>query len=137
MHRLRWAWPWSWRVRLLVLTGGGFWGLLGSGARSGASSSWVRWTSMVTELEEDPMTIVGGLDIHRKQLTFDYVEVETGRLERGRIAPADREHLAGWLSRFGGQAPVAFALEAGTGWRYVVEEMCRAGVSPHLAEPAD
>jgi hypothetical protein len=29
------------------------------------------------------MSIVGGLDIHRKQLTFDYVEVETGRLEHG------------------------------------------------------
>jgi transposase len=92
---------------------------------------------MVAELEEALMSIVGGLDIHRKQLTFDYVEVETGRLERGRVAPADREHLADWLSRFDGQTPVAFALEAGTGWRYVVEEMRRAGVEPHLAEPAD
>jgi transposase len=35
-----------------------------------------------------------GVDIHRKQLTFDYVERETGRWERGRIVPADREHLA-------------------------------------------
>jgi hypothetical protein len=49
----------------------------------------VRWTSMVTELEEVSMSIVGGVDVHREQLTFDYVEVETGRLERGRIAPAD------------------------------------------------
>jgi hypothetical protein len=31
------------------------------------------------------MSIVGGLDIHRKQLTFDYVEQETGRWERGRV----------------------------------------------------
>jgi transposase len=83
------------------------------------------------------MSIVGGLDIHRKQLTFDYVELETGRLERGRIAPADREHLAGWLSRFDGQAPVAFAMEGCTGWRYVAEEMRNAGVEPHLAEPAE
>ena len=83
------------------------------------------------------MSIVGGLDIHRKQLTFDYVEVETGRLELGRIASADREHLAGWLSRFGGQSPVAFAMEGCTGWRYVAEEMRHAGVEPHLAEPAD
>lgn len=83
------------------------------------------------------MSIVGGLDIHRKQLTFDYAEVETGRLERGRIAPADREHLAGWLSRFDGQAPVAFAMEGCTGWRYVAEEMRNAGIEPHLAEPAD
>jgi transposase len=92
---------------------------------------------MVTELEEVLMSIVGGLDIHRKQLTFDYVEVETGRWERGRIAPADRDHLAVWLSRFDGPAPVAFALEGCTGWRYVVEEMRKAGVQPHLAEPAD
>jgi hypothetical protein len=83
------------------------------------------------------MSIVGGLDVHRKQLTFDYVELETGRLERGRISPADREHLAIWLRRFDGGTSVDFALEAGTGWRYVVEEMRTAGVQPHLAEPAD
>src|SRR2546430_3386420 len=137
MHRLRVVGPQSWQVRCLVLTGWVLGGLLGSDARSGASNSRVRWTSMVTELEEDPMTIVGGLDIHRKQLTFDYVEVETGRLERGRITPADRAHLAGWLARFDGQAPVAFAMEGGTGWRDVAEEMRNAGVEAHLAEPAD
>jgi hypothetical protein len=38
---------------------------------------------MVTELEEVPMSIVGGLDIHRKQLTFDYVDQDTGRWEPG------------------------------------------------------
>ena len=31
------------------------------------------------------MSIVGGVDIHRKQLTFDYVERETGGWERGRV----------------------------------------------------
>jgi transposase len=92
---------------------------------------------MVAELEEVPRSIVGGLDIHRKQLTFDYVEVETGRLARGRIVPADREHLAGWLSRFDGRTPVAFAMEGCTGWRYVAEEMRHTGVEPHLAEPAE
>jgi transposase len=77
------------------------------------------------------------LDIHRKQLTFDYVETDTGRLERGRIASADRERLASWLTRFDTSTAVAFALEGCTGWRYVVEEMRKAGVRPHLAEPAD
>src|SRR6266511_3200119 len=77
------------------------------------------------------MSIIGGLDIHRKQLTFDYVETETGRVERGRIAPADRERLADWLTRFDTATPVAFALEGCTGWRYVVEEMGKAGVRPH------
>jgi hypothetical protein len=83
------------------------------------------------------MPIVGGMDIHRKQLTFDYADTETGRLERGRIAPADREHLAGWLRRFEGVDEVAFAVEGCTGWRYVAEEMRKAGVEAHLAEPAD
>jgi transposase len=92
---------------------------------------------MVREREEVPMSIVGGLDIHRKQLTFDYVEEETGRWERGRITPADREHLAGWLRRFDGTSGVAFVMEGCTGWRYVAEEMRAAGVRPHLAEPAD
>ena len=30
-----------------------------------------------------------------------------------------------------------FALEGCTGWRYVVEELAAAGITPHLAEPAD
>jgi transposase len=83
------------------------------------------------------MSIVGGVDIHRKQLTFDYVERETGRWERGRVAPADREHLAKWLVRFDGVEDVQFAMEGCTGWRYVAEEMRAAGVISHLAEPAD
>src|ERR1022692_2441033 len=32
----------------------------------------------LSELEEVPMPIVGGLDIHRKQLTFDYLDTVTG-----------------------------------------------------------
>ena len=43
------------------------------------------------------MPIVGGLDIHRRQLTFDYLDTVTGEVKRGQIAPADRVHLrAGW-----------------------------------------
>ena len=33
------------------------------------------------------MPIVGGLDIHRKQITFDYLDTDTGELRRGRIVP--------------------------------------------------
>jgi transposase len=83
------------------------------------------------------MPIVGGLDIHRKQLTFDYLDTVTGQAARGQVAPADREHLRGWLTRFAGQDGVAFALEGCTGWRYVAEELAAAGVAVHLAEPAD
>ena len=84
------------------------------------------------------MSIVGGLDIHRKQLTFDWVDEQNDKWERGRISPADREHLAGWLTRFDPvvTGPVAFAMEGCTGWRYIAEEMAKAGVTAHLAEPA-
>ena len=83
------------------------------------------------------MPIVGGLDIHRKQLTFDYLDTATGEVKRGQITPADRAHLRAWLARFAGRDDVAFALEGCTGWRYVAEELARAGVAAHVAEPAD
>jgi hypothetical protein len=69
------------------------------------------------------MPIVGGLDIHRKQLTFDYLDTVTGEVSRGQIVPADRAHLRAWLGRFAGRGDVAFALEGCTGWRYVDEEL--------------
>ena len=83
------------------------------------------------------MPIVGGLDIHRKQITFDYLDTVTGQVCRGQISPADREHLRAWLARFAGLEDVAFAVEGCTGWRYVVEELAAAGAMAHLAEPAD
>ena len=83
------------------------------------------------------MPIVGGLDIHRKQITFDYLDTATGQVRRGQVSPADREHLRAWLARFAGQDDVHFALEGCTGWRYVTEELAAAGIIPHLAEPAD
>jgi transposase len=64
------------------------------------------------------------LDIHRKQLTFDYLDTVTGEVMRGQVAPADRAHLRAWL-------------EGCTGWRYVAEELAAAGVAAHVAEPAD
>ncbi len=83
------------------------------------------------------MSIVGGLDIHRKQITFDYLDTVTGQVRRGQVSPADRVHLRAWLARFAGCEDVAFAVEGCTGWRYVVEELAAAGVAAHLAEPAD
>jgi transposase len=86
------------------------------------------------------MDIVGGFDVHRKQITFDYIEMESGEVHRGKIRPATRESLREWLDEFtehfcGKQ--IAIAVEATTGWRYVIEELRRAGVEPHLAEPAE
>ena len=82
------------------------------------------------------MSIVGGLDIHRRQLTFDYLDTVTGQVVRGQVAPADREHLRAWLARFAGRADAAFAVEGCTRWRYVAEELAAAGVTAHLAESA-
>jgi transposase len=83
------------------------------------------------------MPIVGGLDIHRKQITFDYLDTATGEVERGQIAPADRGQVRAWLARFAGRGEVAFALEGCTGWRYIAEELAAAGLEAHLGEPAD
>lgn len=84
------------------------------------------------------MTIIGGLDVHRAQITFDYIDTETGEVSRGQIRPATRQVLRGWLrARFQGRGDVKLATEGCTGWRFVVEELQRAGVEAHLAEPAE
>src|SRR6266536_3444217 len=86
----------------------------------------VRGAGVPRELEEVPMPIVGGLDIHRKQITFDYLDTVTGEVRRGQITPADRAHLRAWLARFAGRDDVAFAMEGCTGWRYVAGEPAAA-----------
>src|SRR5215831_6010531 len=83
------------------------------------------------------MPIVGGLDIHRRQLTFDYLDTVTGEVRRGQVVPADRAHVRAWLARFAGRGDVAFAVEGCAGWRYVAEELAAAGIGAHLGEPAD
>ena len=82
------------------------------------------------------MPIVGGLDIHRAQITFDYLDLRTGEESRGTIRPATREEFRRWLGQFG-RKQVAFAMEGTTGWRFVVEELEAAGMEAHLAEPAE
>ena len=94
-------------------------------------------TMCLKEREEVLMSIVGGFDLHRKQITFDYSDTVTGELWRGQIAPADRARLAVWLGRFAGRDDVTFAVEGCTGWRYVVEELAAAGLGAQLAEPAE
>jgi transposase len=84
------------------------------------------------------MSIVGAFDVHRRQITFDYLDTETGRVQRGRITPACRVVLRRWLAeRFAAGMDVAFAVEACTGWRFVVEELEWAGIEASLAETAD
>jgi transposase len=84
------------------------------------------------------MSIVGSFDVHRRQITFDYLDTDTGQVLRGRIAPACRAVLRRWLAqRFAGRTDVQFAVEACTGWRFVIEELEHAGIEASLAETAD
>jgi transposase len=82
------------------------------------------------------MTIVMGLDQHRAQITAEWIDTETGEVSRSRVVPAERQSVRRLLSRFRGRE-LEVALEATTGWRFVVEELRRVGARVHLAEPAE
>ena len=82
------------------------------------------------------MAIVMGLDQHRAQITADWLDTDSGEVSRARVAPADRAGVRRFLERFGG-CELEVALEATTGWRFVVEELRRVGATVHLAEPAE
>jgi transposase len=82
------------------------------------------------------MAIVMGLDQHRAQITAEWIDTESGEISRTRVAPADREGVRRFLGRFSGQE-LEVALEATTGWRFVVEELRAVGARAHLAEPAE
>lgn len=82
------------------------------------------------------MSIVGAFDLHRAQITFDWVDDWTGEARRGRIVPATRAGLREWLAAL----PAAhgeFAVEGCTGWRFVVEELAAAGFVAHLGDPGE
>ncbi len=83
------------------------------------------------------MAIAGGFDIHRRQVTFGYLDTVSGQVRRGRIDPACRKELRSWLERFAGRGDVTFAVEGCTGWRFVAGELARAGISALLAGPAE
>jgi len=82
------------------------------------------------------MQIVGALDVHRRQITHKTLDLVTGDVRRGRLSPANRESVREWLERFRG-CEAEFALEGTTGWRFVAEEIERAGHVAHLADPAE
>jgi transposase len=77
-----------------------------------------------------------GLDQHRAQITAEWIDTATGEVSRARVAPADRAAVRRFAARFGGQ-DLEVALEATTGWRFVVEEFRAGGARVHLAEPAE
>ena len=80
------------------------------------------------------MAIVMGLDRHRVQITAEWIDTDTGEIGRARVSPALRGDVRRFVKRFAGQ-PLEVALEATTGWRFVVEELHAIGAVVHLAEP--
>jgi transposase len=82
------------------------------------------------------MAIVMGLDQHRAQITADWLDTDTGEVSRARVSPGHRDGVREFLGRFAGQ-DLEVALEATTGWRFVVEELGAIGAEVHLAEPAE
>jgi transposase len=77
-----------------------------------------------------------GLDQHRAQITAEWIDTSTGEVSRTRIVSADRDRVRRFAERFRGQQ-LEVALEATTGWRFVVEELEAIGAQVHLAEPAE
>jgi transposase len=82
------------------------------------------------------VSIVMGLDQHRAQITAEWLDTSTGEVSRARVTPGDRGGVRRFLERFEGQE-LEVALEATTGWRFVVEEVNAIGAVAHLAEPAE
>ena len=82
------------------------------------------------------VSIVMGLDQHRAQIAAEWIDTITGEVSRARIVPADRAGVRKFFGQFRGEG-LEVALEATTGWRFVVEELERVGAEAHLAEPAE
>jgi transposase len=82
------------------------------------------------------VSIVMGLDQHRAQISAEWIETMTGEVFRARITPADRAGVRKFFKQFDGDG-LEVALEATTGWRFVVEELERVGAEVHLAEPTE
>jgi transposase len=81
------------------------------------------------------MAIVAGFDVHRRQITFDALDTETGEVTRGRI-DATPVAVARWAAPFAGRQ-LDVAVEACTGWLFVCDALAAAGATAHLAEPVE
>ena len=82
------------------------------------------------------MAIVMGLDQHRAQITAEW-STPTPASSAARVSPAHRDDVRKFLKRFAGQR-LEVALEATTGWRFVVEELHAIGaaaISPSRPRP--
>src|ERR1700687_1211184 len=76
------------------------------------------------------VTLVMGMDQHRAQISAEWIDTITGEVSRARVAPADRAGVRKFLTQFKDEG-LEVALEATTGWRFVVEELERVGGEVH------
>src|SRR3954451_4177276 len=81
------------------------------------------------------MAVVAGFGAHRRQITFDALDTETGEVTRGRI-DASPAAVRLWAERVGG-GEVRVAVEACTGWLFVCDALVAAGAVAHLSEPVE
>src|SRR3954469_20603129 len=93
---------------------------------SSAQARKIRAGVQPWSLRRPRMTIVMGLDQHRGQITADWIDTATGEVSGARVAPGHRGPVRRFLQRFR-DADVEVALEATTGWRFVVEEIRAVG----------
>src|SRR4051795_9485492 len=106
----------------------------GAGVGTSSAQAW-RWAAQAFSpwsLRRPRTTIVMGLDQHRAQITAEWLNTDSGEVSRRRVSPADRVGVRAFAARFAGQ-DVDVALEATTGWRFVVEEFQAVGALVHLA----
>src|SRR3954470_23111323 len=73
-----------------------------------------------------------GLDQHRAHITAEWLDTDSGEISRRRVSPADRVGVRSFVARFAGH-DLDVALEATTGWRFVVDELPAIGAGVHLA----
>ena len=53
------------------------------------------------------MRIIGAFDVHRKQITYKWLDRETGEIQRGRIMPGVRKAVREFLAPFKGLDPTS------------------------------
>ena len=83
------------------------------------------------------MAMLCAFDVHRSQITYKWLRQESGQVRRGRIVPACRSAVCEWLEGLDLDGEVHVVLEGTTGWRFIVEELHRAGAVAYVAEPAE
>ena len=82
------------------------------------------------------MAIVGGLDLHRAQITFDCFDTATGECARvGYDRRAGKRSPGSWPT-WQPRMPISW-WRVGTGWWFVADELARAGMRAHVADPAE